>query len=92
MDMVRALGTLMVATLVVVAGIAFWVATQPKAVEPSVSDLLAPGAARGCQACAWIESRREDQYTVRMRDGSSRIFDESPGVTWRLGERLLFIE
>ncbi len=37
-------------------------------------------------------SRREDHYTVRMRDGSSRNFDERPGVTWRVGERLFFIE
>jgi hypothetical protein len=32
------------------------------------------------------------EVTVRMRNGSSRIFIETTTVHWRLGERLIFIE
>jgi len=57
-----------------------------------------------CPHCGWIESRREidaggrgDQamsyeYTVRMADGSSRVFEEQSDVRWRLRERLIFID
>lgn len=67
-------------------------------------ELLQPdvptGLAGACDACGWIESHREiraygaplvNRYTVRMRDGSSRVFDES-AAQWRLGERLIFID
>jgi len=56
----------------------------------------APGAAR-CQNCGWIETRHEIlprvfEYTVRMADGSSRVFQETLPTTWRLGERLTVID
>lgn len=54
-----------------------------------------------CLQCGWIESKREIppgaadpgaarsfEYTVRMTDGSSRVFRESLPATWRLRERL----
>ena len=57
--------------------------------------------ARRCLHCGWIESKREIppgaadagaarsyEYTVRMTDGSSRVFRESLPATWRLRERL----
>ena len=31
------------------------------------------------------------EYTVRMGDGSSHVFREEMPVSWRLGERLIFI-
>jgi hypothetical protein len=53
----------------------------------------------------WIESKREIaplsadarapasyEYTVRMGDGSSHVFREEMPVSWRLGERLIFIK
>lgn len=65
---------------------------------------IAPDAPRRCTHCGWIESKREIgpgaadphapvlyEYTVRMADGSSRIFREEPSVSWREGERLIFI-
>lgn len=58
-----------------------------------------------CSYCGWIESKRElapvtgephsllsYEYTVRLRDGSNRVFREQLPVTWRLGERLVFID
>jgi len=32
------------------------------------------------------------EYTVRMADGSSRVFEEQADVRWRLRERLIFID
>jgi len=63
---------------------------------------LAPAVrAERCLHCGWIESKREIppgadeprgarsfEYTVRMNDGSSRVFRESLPATWRLRERL----
>jgi len=64
----------------------------------------APGAPR-CRHCGWIETRREllplladpralqvFEYTVRMADGSSRVFQETLPTSWRLGERLTVID
>jgi hypothetical protein len=56
----------------------------------------APGAQR-CRHCGWIETRHEIlprvfEYTVRMADGSSRVFQETLPTSWRLGERLTVID
>ena len=64
----------------------------------------APGGPR-CPHCGWIESRHEIlplvadplarqvfEYTVRMADGSSRVFQETLPTSWRLGERLTVID
>jgi hypothetical protein len=58
-----------------------------------------------CPRCGWIESKREIapsatdapmpptyEYTVRMGDGSTHVFIEEMPVSWRLGERLIYIE
>ena len=60
---------------------------------------------RRCPHCGSIESKRElprltsdarallsYEYRVRMGDGSSHLFREEMPVSWRLGERLIFIE
>ena len=76
----------------------------PAQVEPAQAELtLQP--ARRCPHCGWIESKREIlpsavdphalqtyEYTVRMADGSSRVFEEALPTTWRLRERLLFVD
>lgn len=61
-------------------------------------------SARRCPECGWIESKGEipggtdnlairiETYTVRMVDGSSRVFTGGPGERWRLGERLKVID
>ena len=61
-------------------------------------------ATRRCPECGWIESNREipggtdnhairiQEYTVRMVNGSSRIFNGGPGDRWRIGEHLIFID
>ena len=67
---------------------------------PVTTALLQPeesaGAARRCAACGRIESLREldasFEFTVRMADGSSRVFLEDAAVGWRLGERLIYID
>ena len=65
-------------------------ATAPLRPEDSAA------AARRCAACGRIESRREldasFEFTVRMADGSSRVFLEDTAVAWRLGERLIYID
>jgi hypothetical protein len=58
-----------------------------------------------CPHCGWIESKREiaassaaahapvsHEYTIRMGDGSSHVFREEMPMSWRLGERLMYIE
>jgi hypothetical protein len=63
-----------------------------------------PGGPR-CRHCGWIETRHEIlptvadsrarqvfEYTVRMADGSSRVFQETLPTSWRLGERLTVID
>jgi len=91
-----ALGVLVAAALALAAGLLFLGSGEAAHVEPmeiGVPQVSAPPpSARSCKGCGWIESRRDDQYTVRMPDGTSRVFDETPGVNWRLGERLTFIE
>jgi hypothetical protein len=58
--------------------------------------------ARRCPHCGWIEAKREllprvagapraYEYTVRMADGSSSVFQEALPASWRLGERLTVI-
>ena len=51
-----------------------------------------PVQARRCPHCGWIESKREIpagyEYTVRMSDGSSSVFQQALPASWRLRERL----
>ncbi len=71
---------------------------------PARTELKA-GPATRCPHCGRIESRRKlgadagaplaaasYEYTVRMADGSSRVFREQMPVSWRLGERLIYID
>ena len=57
-----------------------------------------------CTHCGWIESKRAIapdvadpaaaaiyEYTVRMADGSLRVFRQEPSVRWRVGERLILL-
>jgi hypothetical protein len=99
MTLLRTLSAITAATLVAASGIGGSATSAQAVSEASVPERVLPVlAAKGntarasCKACGRIESSRLDQYTVRMGDGSSRVFDEMPGVTWRLGERLMFIE
>jgi hypothetical protein len=61
--------------------------------------------ARRCTHCGWIESKREMarsvvdplavrvyEYTLRMPDGTSSLFQETLPAGWRLGERVGVIE
>jgi hypothetical protein len=72
--------------------------------RPETADVNVP-AARHCGHCGWIESKREIvravvdpvamrvyEYTLRMPDGSSRLFQETLPAGWRLGERVGVIE
>jgi hypothetical protein len=77
------------------------VSTAP---EAQIETTAAPISTRRCPECGWIESKRSvpsgadnlsirsDEYTVRMGDGSTRIFTGGPAERWRLGERLKFID
>jgi hypothetical protein len=62
-------------------------------------------AVQRCPQCGWIESKREMvssatdprspgiyEYTLRMGDGSSRVFQETLPTSWRLGERMTVID
>ena len=63
----------------------------------------APDAPRRCTHCGWIESKQQIgldlgdlhapviyEYTVRMANGSRRVFREGI-VRWRVGERLMLL-
>lgn len=71
----------------------------PAQPEPAVH------AVRRCPHCGWIESKRHIassvadphspgiyEYTLRMTDGSSRLFRETLPASWRVGERLTLID
>jgi len=57
-----------------------------------------------CTQCDWIVSAQDlpssadnrairiREYTVRMADGSSRVFQETLPTSWRVGERLTVID
>jgi hypothetical protein len=65
---------------------------------------LVLGSERRCLHCGRIESKRKVppgttdpqalavyEYTVRMTDGSSSIFEQALPASWRVGERLTVI-
>ena len=71
----------------------------PAEVEPTAR------AARRCTNCGWIESKREIlsgvadpraprvyEYTLRMADGSSSVFQEALPASWRVRERVMVID
>jgi hypothetical protein len=74
------------------------------AAEAPAQTASAAEKGRRCPECAWIESVsdvsagvdnraiRGQVYTVRMVDGSSRVFAGGPAERWRIGERLKYIE
>ena len=75
-----------------------------KAAMPPALVELTIGAGRRCAHCGWIESKREIppgaadsrapgsyEYTVRMTDGSSSVFQQALPASWRFGERLTVI-
>jgi len=64
---------------------------------PPVQAELKVSGGRHCTHCGRIESKREIaprvyEYTLRMADGSSRVFQETLPTTWRVGERVGVIE
>jgi hypothetical protein len=81
-------------------------ACRPTAEVDTQADApLADHAVRRCAQCGWIESKREMvssvadprslgiyEYTLRMADGSSTVFQEALPATWRLGERVTVID
>ena len=61
-------------------------------------------APRRCTHCGWIVSKQQIgldvanlhapviyEYTVRMANGSLKVFREGPAVHWRVGERLMLL-
>lgn len=88
-----------------VAWVPGWAGIDAQAFALPAEPGLTVRAARRCQYCGWIEWKREIppsaaaphalrtyEYTVEMADGSSRVFREALPVSWRVGERLLFID
>ena len=76
---------------------------EPEAIAASAPAGLTARESRRCEYCGWIESKREMispgpqalgayEYTVRMADGSTRVFEETLPVSWRVRERLLVID
>jgi len=74
------------------------------AVAPEPFFLSGPHPLR-CPNCGWIEAKRElaplagdphapriYEYTLRMRDGSMRVFQETLPTSWRVGDRIVLIE
>ena len=70
-------------------------------VRASASDATLESPLR-CTHCGWIESKQKIgadvahphapamyEYTVRMANGSLRVFRQDPSVRWRVGEQLI---
>lgn len=73
--------------------------------EPPLAKELKAGLAGRCPHCGRIERTRKlrpvaagprslpgYEYTVRMADGSSRVFREPSPARWRVGARLIYID
>jgi hypothetical protein len=94
--MSRLLLTVLCALLLPLAGCDIVPELEELAAHPP-AQLTGP-AARRCPQCGWIVARREIlplqvfEYTARMGDGSTRIFQETLPTSWRLGERLTIID
>lgn len=91
------------AAVVMLAACGSGIDAEPAA-PPALVELTVH-AARRCPHCGWIESKRQIpssvadpqslgiyEYTLRMRDGSSRVFRETLPASWRVGERLTLID
>ncbi len=74
-------------------------------VEAQIPPVQAEGKVRGrirmdCEECGVVMSRRSIErldalsyeVTLRMNDGSSRVFMDAHPANWRPGERVIFIE
>jgi hypothetical protein len=77
---------------------------EPAIASPAEVESVIVAAPR-CPQCGWIESKRlivssaADphsleiyEYTLRMADGSSGVFQEALPASWRVGERLTVID
>lgn len=73
--------------------------------EPPLAKERMAGVAGRCSHCGRIERARKlrpdaagplslpgYEYTVRMADGSSRVFREPSPARWRVGARLIYID
>lgn len=73
--------------------------------EPPLTMERMGGVAGRCSHCGRIERARKlrpdaaaplslpgYEYTVRMADGSSKVFREQSPSRWRVGERLIYID
>jgi len=82
-----------------------WTGIGARADAPLAQPEPAVHAVPRCPHCGWIESKRQIassvaephslgiyEYTLRMTDGSSRVFLETLPASWRVGERLTLIE
>ena len=85
-----------------------WHASGSALVEqtgPAPVEIKGGAAARRCPHCGRILSKRRldpasvghfdppyFEYTVSMADGSGRIFREQLPASWRVGERLYYID
>jgi hypothetical protein len=82
-----------------------WTGVSARADAPLAQPEPVVHAAQRCRHCGWIESKRRIaasaaepdslgiyEYTLRMTDGSSRVFRETLPATWRVGERLKLID
>jgi hypothetical protein len=88
----------------VLSALLITILTACGSVRPGAAPGVAFDPPRRCAHCGWIESKREIQpgvaerhgvrvyeYTVRMADGSSSVFQEKLPSSWRLGERLIVL-
>lgn len=82
-----------------------WTGVGARADAPPAQPQPAGPTVQRCPHCGWIESKRPIassvtdpwslgiyEYTLRMTDGSSRVFRETLPASWRVGERLTLID
>jgi hypothetical protein len=96
-------GVLLAALLLFGAAAQFFPGVAADVVPPAF--LLSGPHVLRCPNCGWIEAKRElappaldphaskvYEYTLRMQDGSMRVFQETLPMSWRVGERVMLIE
>ena len=93
------------AAAVALFGALTYLLEPPAAASDPIPFFLSGPLPRHCQSCGWIEAKRElaplaadpqalrvYEYTLRMQDGSTSLFQETLPTSWRLGEGVVLIE
>lgn len=63
-----------------------------ESLEHGIHSVAGSSMTKGVNDVMKAEVGRRYEVTVRMRDGSTRVFEQAHTANWRMNERLIFIE